>query len=41
MSVWAHHDDRNQTVGGRGEPTRRLSNSLLVVEEEAADHVSS
>jgi hypothetical protein len=31
MSVWAYHDDRDQAVGGPGERSRRLLDSLLVV----------
>jgi len=29
MSVWAHHDDRDQAVGGRGEPARQLIDRRL------------
>ena len=39
-SVWAHHDDRDQAVGGRGEPARQLINPLGMLPPglEAAVH---
>ena len=31
MSVWAHHDGRDQPVRDRGEPARQLFSTLLAV----------